>query len=209
MSGNSNQETYVPKGRKPKQGNSELFNELLSAANALPVSERTRLVKSLAGQLNLVVVGASELLSKAGNQPSQKEKDEAKPVVKQQVKPNPLKGTIFDQEKIKAYNALIEAKKEAGGAKLPPDHPAVLGYATALAAYKVEHNRLKPVDDQQPNQPARREGKKGKARTTTDRSPEPGSAQPRKSLIGAIKDSVRKATSSSSQKGKDGDMDLL
>lgn len=164
---NQNQgSSTLPKGeRKPKQGNTELFNELLSRANALSVKERTRLVKSLAGQLNLVVVGSSDLLQKGK---AQQEKKKVEQKAQPEVRPNPLKGTQFEVEKDRAYKALVDAKVRAQGAKLPENAPEVIAYATALAAYKAEHKRLAPVIQQVPVPQ-----QKNKARTTSNRSPEP------------------------------------
>lgn len=184
------------RGRKPKQGNTELFNEVLSAANALSVSERTRLVKSLAGQLSMVVVGSGELLERAVSAP--KKKDEKKSAEGTH-RPNPLRGTSFEVAKDQAYKALVEAKKASPGAKLPENHPAVIQYGSALAAYKAEHKRLQPVDVagipvQKPS------SKKTKARTTTERSPEP---KQKTSIIGALRNAVGATTASKKVKNPD------
>lgn len=134
------------KGRRAKSGNSQLFNDILSAANALSVAERTRLVKSLAGQLGLLTVGGQSLVS-AGSKESKKPKSNKAPKG-EPVRPNPLKGTMYEQEKEAAKAALVKARDEAQGAQLPGDHPAVVAYAKALSAYKTEKDKLKPVTGQ-------------------------------------------------------------
>lgn len=186
-------------GRKrPKQGNTQLFNEMLSASNALSVSERTRLCKSLAGQLGLVVVGSADLMKQA------KPAAEGKAVVPPKevnVRPNPLRGTQYELAKDQAYKALIEAKKAAGGEKLANDNPSVIAYATALNAYKSAHKALVPVGTPVVHPTGEATSTKRKVRTTTDRSPEPpvqgDSKNPpkRPSMIGAL----RAAVSSSSR----------
>lgn len=187
----------APKGsRKPKQGNSELFNELFSAANALSVSERTRLVKSLAGQLNLSVIGTGELLSRGSTPAEQKVK--AAPPPKEAVRPNPLKGTRFEADKRLAYQALIAAKEAAQGAKLPEDHPVVVHYKTTLDAYKAEQGRLRLVDPVAMQRPQTQPKAKVKARSASERSPSP--VAPVRGLVGRIQGLVGRASSSKNQK---------
>jgi hypothetical protein len=178
--------------KRPKAGNSELFNEVFSASNALSVTEKTRLIKSLAGQLGLVVVGSADLLRQAKPGTQKREPDRPKVV---SVRPNPLKGTRFEIEKDQAYKALVEAKKAANGEKLPPDHPSVVAYATALKAYKDAHSALQTVVSttsvEAAKQPAR---EKKKARTATTRSPEPpvavssSKSTKRPSIIGRLQE---------------------
>jgi len=176
--------------RRPKKGNSDEFNRILSAANALSVSERTRLVKSLAGQLGLITIGSGELLRNAGKQaPPKKESTKQQAVVR----PNPLKGTAFDSEKKQALQALQEAKKAASGAQLPKDHPAVVRYAAALSAYKAEHEKLRVVEtDTQQS-----ESNKSRARKHADRSPEPRgptTTTTTTNLIGRLSGALRPST---------------
>lgn len=162
--------------RRPKSGNSELFNNLLSAANQLSVAERTRLVKSLAGQLGLLAVGGQTLIDKPVSTGKTRKEDHGTEVPT--VRPNPLKNTKFWLDKEAAKAAMLRARDEKGpGAKLPPDHEAVKAYAQALKLYKEEQAKLKPVIDpakqgqQQPSGGPRR-GTAAK-RTTSERSPEP------------------------------------
>jgi len=186
-------EAHEPKSgksrRQPKSGNTQLFNELLSASNSLSVSEKLRLTKSLAGQLGFVLVGSGEILAR-GDTPKVKSSDRTK--VKDPVRPNPLRGTQFELEKNQAYQALVDEKRLNGGAKLPQDNPAVLRYAAALAAYKAEYKRLQPVaphglatKSAKPSQKA----SKDRARKTSERSPEPRTSTTSK-IIGIIREAV-------------------
>lgn len=194
--------TGAVRNRKPKNANSDLFDELLSAANALSVSERTRLVKSLAGQLGLVTVGSAELISKK----SVVEKKAPQNVVVPP-RPNPLKGTSFDIQKSAALEQLRQAKTAAGTTKLSDDHPAVLQYAAALASYKEEHKRLAVVSGGTVTVPTTT--KKAKARTTTERSPE----RTQSTVISRVKSAVGTLTGARSEakktKSSENPMDLL
>lgn len=127
--------------RRPKQGNSEKFNKLLSEANELSGSERIRLIKSLAGQAGFICI-------KPTGSSQNSARREAKPRVPRanNVRPNPLRGTKYDVELELARQALREAKDGAGGALLSQDHPAILGYKKALEAYKAAKSQLAVVD---------------------------------------------------------------
>lgn len=183
--------------RKPKDGNSQLFNEILSSSNALSVSEKTRLVKCLAGQLSMVAVGAGELIKKAENPQPKTTKSEAKPVSGSATRPNPLKGTKFEHDKVIAYKALVEAKKALKeGEQLPPNDPRVVNYKTALDAYKAEHAKLKPMEDTGVGVVTTTTvvATKKKTRTTTDRSPPPN--EERRSFSSGMITGLRKAVKS-------------
>lgn len=134
--------------RHPKSMNSKLFNDILSACNQLSVQERTRLVKSLAGQLGLLTVGGQTLLHSVA-ETTEPKKGKTSDAKRQDVRPNPLKGTKFESEKEAAKAAMIKARDDNGGAKLPDDHQTVVSYAKALHLYKEEQNRLKPVGNLQ------------------------------------------------------------
>jgi hypothetical protein len=193
--------------RRPKSGNSELFQEILSSANALSVTERVRLVKSLAGQLGLVTVGAQELLDGKTVKKS-KGKAAGPPMEVTLQRPNPLKGTKFAIEKDLAYKALVAAKQSAGGEKLPLEHPAVAAYAAALGAYKAAHSELQVVFTPSAMIPQQIKSAKTKARTTSDRSPEPGQTQPMVGMLGRLKRVVA-GTSKKSKALPEADEQLL
>jgi len=160
--------------RKPKNLNSESFNEILSAANVLSVNERVRLIKSLAGQHGLVVLTPSQVSSL--NQTTEVVKHQGETM--SSVKPNPLKDTIFDRNVQDARKSVKTAKTEAGGGDLPKDHPAMLQYAAALSAYKEQRKNLGIVAD--PHIVERRI--KRPRRQTPERSaPQEAAMQPRSS----------------------------
>jgi hypothetical protein len=119
----------------------------MSACNQLSVQERTRLVKSLAGQLGLLTVGGQTLLTGVAEATPRK-KSGGPPAQQRDVRPNPLKGTKFEKEKEEAKASMIKARDANGGAKLPDTHPTVVAYAKALQIYKEEQNRLKPIEQQ-------------------------------------------------------------
>jgi len=133
-------------GRRKKSENSELFNEILSACNQLSVAERTRLVKSLSGQLGFIAVGGQTLLeaqTKSDSKEVAKARGSSEP--KAMVRQNPLKNTKFWVDKETAKAAMLKAREQNGGAQLAATHPAVTAYAEALKAYKGEQERLKLV----------------------------------------------------------------
>lgn len=165
--------------RRYRSGNSDLFNQILSAANGLSVAERTRLVKSLAGQLGLLTVGGQLLLDKPDSSGGKKgktsksgESAEAAPLFR----PNPLKGTKFWVDKESAKADMLKAREAAGGAQLQPGHPAVTAYAVALKAYKDEQAKLKPVagvtksQQQRGDRVAKQQGSKRRAERSPVRS---------------------------------------
>jgi hypothetical protein len=182
--------------RRRKQANSLKFNEILSAANCLSVSEKTRLVRSLAGQVGLVTFGSGELIAKQSNKPSGKV---GKPAM-QVNRPNPLKGTKFQLEKETALQRLKEAKSGFGGEKLPPNHPAVVAYVHALQAYKAEHAKLVPEESSGPALGSSSLMKK----RVKDKSPEPGGGPARKTIVSRIGQAVTRSTS---KKPNEQDMD--
>jgi hypothetical protein len=159
--------------RRPKSGNSELFNDLLSEANRLSVAERTRLVKSLAGQLGLLTVGGQSLIGQPASAGEPKKAKQGRvsedtPPVRQ----NPLKGTKFWVDKEAAKAAMLKAREDGGGAQLPQNHPAVTAYALALKAYKDEQAKLKPVDTQSVQQVVQSAKQTGSKKRAASKSPE-------------------------------------
>jgi hypothetical protein len=174
--------------RVPKSGNSELFNEILSGFNALTNSEKLRLVRSLAGQVGLVTLGANDVVSaKAGNV-NKGTTTTTNTVVE---RPNPLKGTKFQVERDNALIALREAKKAAPDGKLPPDDPTVLRYKTAVAAYKAEHQALSVLPSGAVTATTKT-NKASKKRTTSSRSP-----VPKTNILSRISSAVERVTKSS------------
>lgn len=130
----------VVRERKKKALNSDDFNLILSSCNTLSVNERVRLVKSLAGQLGLFVTTPAALgYTQIG------ESKKGKPKTKEVVRPNPLKGTLFETKLNGAKELLRKAREAAGGAELPASHEAYVQYAQALQEYKQEKQKLAPV----------------------------------------------------------------
>lgn len=178
--------------RKPKQGNSELFNEILSAANALSVTERVRLTKSLGGQLGYTVVAMQGQVSLPKG-----EKGGKNHVTNREMKPNPLRGTKFQVEKDLAFNAMVEAKRGNNGKELPTDHPAVLRYKTALNLYKQAQSELKPVEASAPLEQSQQPRQSSKKRVKAT-SPEPGG-----SIASRLRKQVKNAVTRSFSKEED------
>jgi hypothetical protein len=151
-------------------------------------------VKSIAGQLGFVVVGAQELLHR-----ETKQKPKAAATPKEKQRPNPLRGTMYERQKDEAYQALVLAKKALPpGQKLPEDAPVLTAYRQALDIYKKAHSALK-VDSVSAMEAtaAAVPRKAGKARTATERSPEP---QRSNSLIGKVRSKVQRAIGADSAK---------
>lgn len=133
-----------PKTRMKKSANSKEFNDLLSSANQLSVNERTRLIKSLAGQLGYIVVKPA-----VGGQPPVSNGDHGRGRSAHGsnavVRANPLRGTAFEQRLEAAKLAVKRAKEELKVNVLEVVHPAMQEYTAALKSFREEKAKLKPV----------------------------------------------------------------
>lgn len=130
------------------------FNNLLSSALVLSTNEQVRLIRSLAGQRGLLVLSADQVARLKGPLVSERgrsaKKDEGKQGLHTVTRPNPLKGTAFEVEMNDAKAAVKQAKAQNGDQALPVDHPALVRYTNAVAAYRAEHKKLTVVGQPTP-----------------------------------------------------------